>query len=329
MIVVVTGASAGVGRATAREFAAHGWHVALLARNVARLASAADEIRRYGVKALAIVADVADAAAVEAAAARVENELGRIDAWINNAMATVFSPAISVTPQEFRRGTEVTYLGQVYGTLAALKRMRSRDRGTIVNVGSALSYRAIPLQSVYCGAKYAVRGFTDALRSELIHDRSAIKLVMVHLPAVNTPQFEWALNKTGLRPQPMPPIYQAEVAARAIYFAATRLKHREIWVGQSAIKAIIANKLAPSLLDHYLATSGYTGQLTEEAVSYDAPANLFETVDGDFGAHGRFDRQARNVSLELTLRRHAGVAVAAVLGAVALALVGRYLSRHV
>jgi len=244
-------------------------------------------------------------------------------------MATVFSPAISVTPQEFRRGTEVTYLGQVYGTLAALKRMRSRDRGTIVNVGSALSYRAIPLQSVYCGAKYAVRGFTDALRSELIHDRSAIKLVMVHLPAVNTPQFEWALNKTGLRPQPMPPIYQAEVAARAIYFAATRLKHREIWVGQSAIKAIIANKLAPSLLDHYLATSGYTGQLTEEAVSYDAPANLFETVDGDFGAHGRFDRQARNVSLELTLRRHAGVAVAAVLGAVALALVGRYLSRHV
>jgi len=328
MIVVVTGASAGVGRATAREFAAHGWHVAILARNAARLASAADEIQRYGVKALTIVADVADATAVDAAAARVESELGPIDVWVNNAMATVFAPVISITPQEFHRGTEVTYLGQVYGTMAALKRMRQRDRGTIVNVGSALSYRAIPLQSVYCGAKYAVRGFTDALRSELIHDRSAIKLVMVHLPAVNTPQFDWALNKTGFRPQPMPPIYQPEVPARAIYFAATRLKRRELWVSQSAIKAIVANKVAPGLLDRYLAKSGYSGQLTDETVSRDAPANLFETVDGNFSAHGRFDRQARNKALEMTARRHVRATIAAALGAVALAFVGRYLGRR-
>jgi NAD(P)-dependent dehydrogenase (short-subunit alcohol dehydrogenase family) len=324
MIVVITGASAGVGRATAREFAAHGWHVALLARNAARLAFAADEIRRYGVKALPIVTDVVDAEAVDAAATRVESELGPIDVWVNNAMATVFSPVVSITPREFRRGTEVTYLGQVYGT----KRMRSRDRGAIVNIGSALSYRAIPLQSVYCGAKYAIRGFTDALRSELIHEQSAIKLVMVHLPAVNTPQFDWALNKTASRPQPIPPIYQPEVPARAIYFAATELKRRELWVGQSAIKTIVANKLAPGLLDRYLATRGYSGQLTGERVSHDAPANLFETVEGDFGAHGRFDQQARDVSLEMTARRHAGTAIAAVLGAVALAFVGSYLSRR-
>ena len=220
MIAVVTGASAGIGRATAREFAARGCDVAILARNTARLEAAADELREEGVRALPITADVADAEAMEAAAELVETELGPIDIWVNNAMATIFAPFERITATEFRRGTEVTYLGQVHGTMAALPRMRERNRGTIVNIGSALAYRAIPLQSVYCGAKYAVRGFTDSLRTELLHDGSAVRLVMVHLPAVNTPQFDWALNKTGKRPQPVPPIFQPEVAARAIVDAA-------------------------------------------------------------------------------------------------------------
>jgi NAD(P)-dependent dehydrogenase (short-subunit alcohol dehydrogenase family) len=228
MIAVVTGASAGIGRAIAREFAGHGWDVAVLARDQARLEAAAEEIRGRGARALPIVTDVADFAAVEAAAIRVERELGPIDVWVNNAMATVFAPFSRITAEEFRRGTEVTYLGQVHGTMAALAQMRPRNRGTIVNVGSALAYRAIPLQSVYCGAKYAVRGFTDALRAELLHERCAVNLVMVHLPAVNTPQFDWALNKTGRRPQPMPPIYQPELPARAIFFAATHPQRREI-----------------------------------------------------------------------------------------------------
>ncbi|HEX3972136.1 MAG TPA: SDR family oxidoreductase, partial [Stellaceae bacterium] len=215
MIVAITGASAGVGRAVAREFAAHKWDVALIARDEARLEAAVAELRQSGVRATAVVADVADFAALKAAAAEIDETFGPIDIWINNAMATVFAPVVEITPEEFKRSTEVTYLGQVYGTMVALSLMRPRDRGTIVNIGSALAYRAIPLQSAYCGAKYAVRGFTDALRSELIHDRSAIGLVMVHLPAVNTPQFDWALNKTGRRAQPVPPIFQPEVVARA------------------------------------------------------------------------------------------------------------------
>jgi NAD(P)-dependent dehydrogenase (short-subunit alcohol dehydrogenase family) len=264
MIAVVTGASAGVGRATAGEFARRGWDVAILARNQARLEAAAEELRAAGARALPIVADVAEAQAVEAAAECVESELGPIDVWVNNAMATIFAPFDRIAPEEFRRGTEVTYLGQVHGTMAALRQMRHRDRGTIVNVGSALAYRAIPLQSVYCGAKYAVRGFTDSLRTELIHDRSAVQLVMVHLPAVNTPQFDWALNKTGQRPQPMPPIFQPEVPARAIVDAALHPHRREVWVGLPTWKAIIANKLAPGLPDRYLARSGYSGQLTDK-----------------------------------------------------------------
>jgi len=319
MIAVVTGASAGIGRATAREFAAHGWDVAVLARDRARLETAAAEIRNRGVRALPIVTDVADFAAVEAAAIRVEQELGPIDVWVNNAMATVFAPFSRITAAEFRRGTEVTYLGQVHGTMAALGQMRPRNRGTIVNVGSALAYRAIPLQSVYCGAKYAVRGFTDALRAELLHERCAVKLVMVHLPAVNTPQFDWALNKTGRRPQPMPPIYQPELPARAIFFAATHPQRREIWVGMSTVMTIVANKLAPGLLDRYLARNGYSGQLTDEALPEHAPANLFETAPGDYAAHGRFDDVARECSWEMLASRHRGLMLAGLTGLAALA----------
>ncbi len=314
MIVVVTGASAGVGRATALEFARRGCHVAILARNAARLGAAGEEIRHYGVRALPIVADVAEAEAVEGAAGRIERELGPIDVWVNNAMATIFAPIHRITSEEFRRGTAVTYLGQVHGTMAALKCMRQRNRGTIINVGSSLAYRAIPLQSVYCGAKYAVRGFTDSVRTELMHDGSAIRLVMVHLPAVNTPQFDWALNKTGRRPQPVPPIYQPGVPARAIVAAALHPDRREVWVGLPTVKAIVANKLAPGLLDRYLANKGYSGQLTEEPVPADAPANLFTTADGDYGAHGRFDDRARAVSWQAVVDRYRRAVALGLLG---------------
>ncbi|MBV8778764.1 MAG: SDR family oxidoreductase [Alphaproteobacteria bacterium] len=325
MIVVVTGASAGVGRATARAFADRGCDVAVLARNEARLVAVAQELRERGANALPIVADVADADAVEAAAERIERELGAIDIWVNNAMATIFAPFDKVTADEFRRGTEVTYLGQVHGTMAALKRMRQRDRGAIVNVGSALAYRAIPLQSVYCGAKYAVRGFTDSLRTELLHDGSAVRLVMVHLPAVNTPQFDWALNKIGKRPQPVPPIFQPEVPARAIVDAALHPHRREVWVGLPTVTAILANKLAPGLLDRYLATAGYSGQITDEPLPPDAPANLFRSADGDYGAHGRFDDRAHAVSYQAVASRHRGAVAMTLfgLGLGAAALLGR------
>ncbi|MDR6390619.1 SDR family oxidoreductase [Paraburkholderia phenoliruptrix] len=306
-VVVVTGAGAGAGRASAEEFARHGWDVALLSREPARLERAAAELqRKYGVRALAIPTDVADAERVEEAASRTEAELGPIDVWVNVAMATVFAPVSKLTAQEFERGTKVTYLGQVHGTMAALSRMRARNRGTIVNVGSALGYRSVPLQSIYCGAKFAVRGFTDALRSEIIHDRLNVHLTMVDLPALNTPQFEWALNKTGKRAQPVAPIFQPEVAARAIYFAATH-KRREIWVGFPTVKAILANFIAPGLLDRYLAKAGYEGQLTDEPLPPDAPANLFEPVAGDYSAHGRFDSEAKSASLEMCAVRHKGL----------------------
>ena len=306
-VVVVTGAGAGAGRASAEEFARHGWDVALLSREPARLERAAAELqRKYGVRALAIPTDVADAERVEEAASRTEAELGPIDVWVNVAMATVFAPVSKLTAQEFERGTKVTYLGQVHGTMAALSRMRARNRGTIVNVGSALGYRSVPLQSIYCGAKFAVRGFTDALRSEVIHDRLNVHLTMVDLPALNTPQFDWALNKMGKRAQPVAPIFQPEAAARAIYFAATH-KRREIWVGFPTVKAILANFIAPGLLDRYLAKAGYEGQLTDEPLPPDAPANLFEPVAGDYSAHGRFDSEAKSASLEMCAVRHRGL----------------------
>jgi short-subunit dehydrogenase len=248
-------------------------------------------VRATGRNACTVSADVADAAAVENAAARIEQALGPIDVWVNNAMATAFAPVAALTPEEMLRATQVTYLGQVHGTMTALRRMRDRNRGTIVNVGSALAYRAIPLQSAYCAAKFAVRGFTDALRSELLHDGLRVHVTMVHLPALNTPQFEWALNKLGRRPQPVPPIYQPEVAAQAILFAATH-RRREVWVGWPTFKAIVANKLAPWVLDRYLAKQGYDGQLTTEPTPTDAPVNLFQAPLGDWSAHGRFPARA-------------------------------------
>jgi len=309
-VVVVTGASAGVGRATVEAFAKRGWDVGLLARGHERLERAAEAVRGLGRRACAVPTDVADAEAVERAAADIEAALGPIDVWVNNAMATAFAPVSALTADEFRRGTEVTYLGQVHGTMAALRRMRLRNRGTIVNIGSALSYRPVPLQSVYCAAKFAVRGFTDALRSEILHDGLDVHLTMVHLPAMNTPQFDWALNKMSKRPQPVPPIFQPEVAARAVVFAATH-RRREVWVGFPTVKAILANKLAPGLLDRYLAKTGYSGQLTDEPKPPDAPANLFEPAVGDWAAHGRFDRRARDTSWEMWTSRHRDALAAA------------------
>ncbi len=304
-IVVVTGAGAGVGRATARAFADEGCDVAVLARDPDRLEAAAAELRGKGVRAIAIPTDVADAAAVEQAAERTERELGPIDVWVNNAMATVFAPVHDTTPEEFRRGTEVTYLGTIHGTLAALRRMRQRRdrRGTIINVGSALAYRSVPLQAVYCGAKSAIRGFTDSLRSEILHDHDPIDLMMVHLPAVNTPQFDWALNKMGRRAMPVPPIFEPEIPARAIVYAASH-PQREYWVGFPTIKAIMANRIAPGFADRYLATHGYSGQLTDQILPPDAPANLFRPVPGHYAAHGRFDAQARKRSWEVFSDHH-------------------------
>jgi short-subunit dehydrogenase len=305
-VVVVTGSSAGVGRAIARAFAEHGYDVGLLARGETRLRDAQRELTALGVRVCVVPTDVADAAAVEAAADRITEALGPIDVWVNNAMATIFAPVHEITPEEFRRGTEVTYLGVVHGTMTALRRMRARNAGTIIQTGSALSYRAIPLQSVYCGSKYAIRGFTDSLRSELLHERLNIHLTMVHLPAMNTPQFDWARNKMVRRAQPVPPIFQPEVAARAFVFAA-RHHRREIWVGFPTVKAILANRIAPGLLDRYLAGAGYTGQLADERQQPDAPDNLFTPVPGDQGAHGRFDARARDSSWELWTSLHKGM----------------------
>ena len=321
-IAVITGAGAGVGRAVVEEFARDGYDVALLSREPDRLERAAEAVRAHGVRALALPTDVADYEAVERAASRVEEELGAIDVWVNVAMATVFAPVSKLTAEEVERGTRVTYLGQVHGMMAALKRMRTRNRGVIVNVGSALAYRSVPLQSIYCGAKAAIRGFTDSLRSEIIHDKLNVRLTMVDLPAVNTPQFDWALNKMGLKARPVAPIYQPEVPARAVLFAAKN-DRREIWVGIPTIKSILANRIAPGLLDRYLASNGYQGQLTDEPKPETAPNNLFDPVKGDYGAHGRFDRTAKPGSWEMFTDRHrtafwsaAGIAALLGIGAV-------------
>ena len=302
-IVVVTGAGAGVGRAVVTEFAKNGYDVALLSRDPDRLERAAYETRRHGVRALAVPTDVADAAAVEAAADRVEQELGPIDVWVNVAFLTVFAPVAELTAEEVERGTRVTYLGQVHGMMSALKRMRTRNRGSIVNVGSALTYRSVPLQAIYCGAKAAIRGFTDSLRSEIIHDKLDIHLCMVDLPAVNTPQFNWANNKLGYWAQPVPPIYQPEVPARAVYFGATN-RRREIWVGWPTVQAIWANRIAPAFADHYLAKYGYTSQTTDQKLPENYKGNLWEPVKGDYGAHGRFDAKSRTGSFEMFTDRH-------------------------
>jgi short-subunit dehydrogenase len=317
-VVVITGASAGVGRATAQRFAKDGARVALLARDNPALEHAANEVRELGGTALPIAVDVSHAAQVEAAAERIEQELGPIDIWINSAMATVFAPVSETPAEEFRRATEVTYLGTVHGTLAALKRMRSRNRGSIVQVGSALAYRAIPLQAAYCGAKFAIRGFTDALRVELLHDRSKVHVTMVQLSAFNTPQFEWARNRLNGRPQPVPPIFQPELAAKGVHWAAHH-RRREVCVGFPAVKAIAINKWFPSLVDRVLARKGYQGQVDHEPVPEERPDNLFDPAPVDFGTHGRFDKRAKSTSLQwwLTSNRNAVLLGIGALAAVA------------
>jgi NAD(P)-dependent dehydrogenase (short-subunit alcohol dehydrogenase family) len=303
--VVITGASAGVGRATVRKFARHGSRIALLARGSDGLDAARKEVEELGGKALALPVDVADAAEVEAAAAQIEGKLGEIDIWINNAMVSVFSPIKEMTPEEFRRVTEVTYLGCVHGTLAALKRMLPRDRGVIVQVGSALAYRGIPLQSAYCAAKHAVQGFCDSLRCELIHDKSKVRVTMVQLPALNTPQFGWVKSRLPRKAQPVPPIFQPEVAAEAICFAAHH-PHREFYIGMPAVKAIVANKIAPGLLDHILARTGYESQQYDGPEDPNRAHNLWEAVPGDHGAHGDFDARAHRWSPQLWTSEHRG-----------------------
>src|SRR3954468_6585578 len=272
-VAVVTGASAGVGRATAQAFAQRGAAVGLIARGRERLEDAKAEVEALGGRAAFVQADVADAAQVDAAADELERQLGPIDVWVNNAMATVFAPVADMTPDEFRRSTEVTYLGSVWGTMAALRLMRPRDRGVIVQVGSALAYRGIPLQAPYCGAKHALQGFLESLRAELLHDQSNVRLTMVQLPAVNTPQFTWARGKLPRTPQPVPPIFQPEVAADAIVWAAHH-PQREVMVGGATVKAIIGNAIAPSFADHYLARNGFDSQQTNQPAT-DRPDNLF------------------------------------------------------
>jgi short-subunit dehydrogenase len=321
-VVVVTGASAGVGRATVRAFAREGAHIGLLARDTEGLHAAAREVDELGGKGLAIPVDVADAEQVEAAAARVEAELGPITVWVNNAMTTVFARVADVTPAEFKRATEVTYLGTVYGTMSALRRMLTRNEGRIIQVGSALAYRSIPLQSAYCGAKHAIAGFTDSLRTELIHEKRNIHLTMVQLPAMNTPQFSWCRSKMPRQPQPVPPIFQPEVAAERIVWASHH-KRREVFVGAPTVIAIEANKVAPSLADYYLGQTGFDSQQTEEPVPAGRPDNLFEAVPGDFGAHGIFGNVAHEEAATTWLAGHKGttaLAGAAVAGAIAFAI---------
>lgn len=310
-VVVITGGSAGVGRALARTLARRGAALGLLARGTEGLEGARCEAERAGARARAIVTDVADATAVDAAAEQIERELGPIDVWINNAMVSVFSPILQMTPAEFERVTQVTYLGAVYGSLAALKRMVPRDRGTIVQVGSALAYRAIPLQSACCAAKHALQGFTESLRTELLHDGSHAHVTMVHLPALNTPQFDWSRSRMPRQPQPVPPIFQPEVAADAIIWAADQ-RRREVLVGWPTVKAIVGSTFVPGYVDRYLARFGYEAQQTAEPVPGDRPDNLYEPVHNDYGAHGRFNARARPSSTQLWMLMHRGALTGAV-----------------
>jgi NADP-dependent 3-hydroxy acid dehydrogenase YdfG len=314
-VVVITGASAGVGRATARALAARGARVGLLARGEDGLEAARAEVEAAGSGCLAVATDVSDAEQVERAATDVEDRLGPIDVWINNAMLSVFSPTKDLEHSEIERVTAVTYLGSVYGTLAALRRMLPRDRGVIAQVSSSLAFRSIPLQALYCGAKHATKGFLESLRSELLHDESNVRLTMVHLPALNTPQFELVKSRLPRSPKPVPPIYQPEVAAEAIVWAVERTP-RDLYVGFSSVAAVTANKVAPGLVDRYLARNGIEAQQTGEPADPDRPNNLWAPVDGDHGAHGRFAAEARPRSLHLWARTHRPV-LAGTLGAFA------------
>jgi NAD(P)-dependent dehydrogenase (short-subunit alcohol dehydrogenase family) len=316
--VVVTGASAGVGRAVARAYARRGARITLVARGRDGLEGARRDVERLGGSGLVCQADVSDPDAVEAAADAAERAFGPIDVWVNNAMVSVFSPIKDMTAAEFRRVTEVTYLGYVYGTLAALHRMLPRDRGVIVQVGSALAFRGIPLQAAYCGAKHAIQGFTDSLRCELLHDRSHVRVAMVEMPALNTPQFGWVKSRLPGKPQPVPPIYQPEVAAEAVLWAAGHAR-TELEVGWPTVLAIVGNKIAPRLADRYLAATGYDSQQTDEPVDPNRRDNLWDPVPGDHGAHGTFDERAHRNSLQLWMTTHrkqlavGGAAVAGVL----------------
>lgn len=315
-IVVVTGASSGVGRAIARAFAQRGAHVALLARGRDGLEAAAREVEALGGTALVLPLDVSDAAAVDAAADEIVRRWGGIDVWINNAMVSVFSPVEQMEAGEYRRVMEVNFLGYVHGTQAALRHMRPRDAGAILQIGSALSYRSIPLQSAYCASKAAIRGFTDSLRSELIRERSGVALSMVHLPAVNTPQFEVVRNRLGRHPQPVPPIYQPEVIARVVVETAAKPR-REVWIGWSTVQAILGQRVIPGLLDRYLARKAWEEQTTDEVPPGHARTHRRDNVDaplpGDRGAHGPFDARARRFSTQPWMRRHAGVLAAGVI----------------
>ncbi|HEX9442337.1 MAG TPA: SDR family oxidoreductase [Roseiflexaceae bacterium] len=306
-VVVVTGASAGVGRAAAQAFAKRGAQIGLIARGQEGLEGACREVAAAGGRALALPLDVANATQIEQAAAAVEEQFGPIDIWVNNAMLSVFSPVKEMTADEFHRVTEVTYLGYVYGTLAALHRMLPRDRGVIVQVGSALAYRGIPLQAAYCGAKHAIQGFTESLRCELLHDGSNVRVTMVQMPALNTPQFRWVKSRLPHRAQPVPPIFQPEVAAAAIVYAATH-NRREVFVGWPTVKAIVGNRLAAGLLDRYLAHTGYTAQQTGEPADPNRPNNLWAPMDDqhDHGAHGVFDSRAHSWSAQLWANTHRG-----------------------
>ena len=320
-VVVVTGGTAGVGRAVAVEFARRGASaIAVLARGRERLEETRQQLETIGVRSVALAVDMADVDAVEAAATEVESSLGPIDVWVNNAMSTVFARFVRIDPAEFRRATEVTYLGYVWGTRAALRRMAPRNRGVIVQVGSALAYRGIPLQAPYCGAKHAIQGFTEAVRCELIHDGVDVHLTEVHLPALNTPQFSWSRAKMPRQPQPVPPIYQPEVAARGVVWAA-RNRRRELYVGFATSRAITGDKLFPSLGDLYLAKNGLAGQQTDEPLEGEREGNLFTPVAGGYAARGRFGERSRprSVHLWLTTNRDwlttgAGAALVAVAG---------------
>ncbi|MFN2568748.1 MAG: SDR family oxidoreductase [Candidatus Dormibacteria bacterium] len=318
-VVVVTGSSGGVGRAIAHSFAKRGARIGLLARGEEGLEGCRAEVESLGGQALVIPTDVADADAVEAAAGAVERELGPIEVWVNDAMATVFAPFMETTAAEFKRATEVTYLGAVYGTMSALKRMVPRDRGIVVQVGSALAYRAIPLQAAYCGAKFGIRGFTDTVRTELMHDKSKVWITMVQLPAVNTTQFNWCRSKLPDHPQPVPPIFQPEVPAEVVYYAAHHHR-REIFCGGSAVKAILGNKLLPGLADHYVSRTGFKSQqMAGRPVSADRPDNLFEPVPGLAATHGIFDGIARDHSYQAWATTHRSIITGAVVGGMAAA----------
>jgi len=317
-VVIVTGASGGVGRAIAHAFARRGARIGLLARGESSLARAVAECEELGGQALALPTDVSDIEQIRSAAATARDQFGPIDIWVNDAMATVFARVVDVSADEFRRATEVTYLGTVYGTMVALEHMRPADRGTIVQVGSALSYRAIPLQAAYCGAKFAIRGFTDSLRVELMHDGSAIRVTMVQLPGVNTTQFNWCRSKLPEHPQPVPPIYQPEIPAEAVYHAAHHPR-RELWVGYSTFQAILGGMVAPRFADWYLARTGFKGQqVSGMEVSADRPDNLFSPVPELAATHGIFDDQAKRRSPQLWASLHRGALAAGVGGGAAL-----------